>query len=100
MKPFYVYMLQCRDNSFYVGHTDDLDKRLAQHQSGLLPGYTSTRRPLVLAWSTEMPSRAEAIHWEITLKGWSHAKKAALARGDWANLREFAKSRDENEGGK
>ncbi|MDF2383144.1 GIY-YIG nuclease family protein [Nostoc ellipsosporum NOK] len=43
---FYAYMLRCRDGSYYTGHTEDLEVRLAQHQRGALPGYTHKRRRL------------------------------------------------------
>src|SRR5436309_174635 len=43
---FYVYMLQCVDGSYYAGHTDDLERRLAMHRQGLINGYTSTRLPV------------------------------------------------------
>ncbi|MBI2912835.1 MAG: GIY-YIG nuclease family protein, partial [Chloroflexi bacterium] len=37
---FYVYILRCADGSYYVGHTDDLEQRIAAQHSGLIPGYT------------------------------------------------------------
>src|SRR5438105_637894 len=50
----FVYMLLCADDSFYVGSAtgDDLTQRIAQHQSGVYPGYTLTRRPVRLVWSS------------------------------------------------
>lgn len=45
---FWTYMLQCADGSYYVGHTDDLERRLAMHQGGSLGGYTASRRPVTL----------------------------------------------------
>ncbi|HVQ09108.1 MAG TPA: GIY-YIG nuclease family protein [Allosphingosinicella sp.] len=80
---FWAYMLHCADGHFYVGHTDDLDARIGAHQSGLIPGYTSTRLPVTLVWSDEFPSRYEALQAERQIKGWSRAKKLALIRGDW-----------------
>ena len=80
---FWAYMLHCADRSFYVGHTDDLDARLSAHQSASIPGYTSTRLPVTLVWSSEFPTRYEAIQAERQIKGWSRAKKLALIRGDW-----------------
>jgi predicted GIY-YIG superfamily endonuclease len=56
---FWAYMLHCADRSFYVGHTDDLDVRIAQHVSGEFGGYTSTRLPIKLVWCDEFPSRYE-----------------------------------------
>jgi putative endonuclease len=94
---FWAYMLHCADRSFYVGHTDDLDVRIAQHISGACGGYTSTRLPVKLVWSDEFPSRYEALAAERQLKGWSRAKKLALIRGDWELIAELARSRDEKE---
>ena len=62
-------MLHCADRSFYVGHTDDLDARIGAHQSGLTPGYTSTRLPVKLVWSTEFATRYEALAAERKSKG-------------------------------
>ncbi len=94
MKPFYVYMLECSDRSFYVGHTDDLQTRLAQHESGALGGHTSTRRPVRLVWFEEQPTRDEALRSELQLKGWSRAKKRALVAGDWATIKRLARGPD------
>jgi putative endonuclease len=46
----YVYMLRCADNSYYVGSATghDLAPRIDQHNAGSYPGYTFTRRPVVL----------------------------------------------------
>ena len=91
MKPFYLYMLKCGDGSFYVGHTDNLDERMAQH---LLSrgGYTGRRKPLTLVFVDELPSREEALERELQLKGWSRAKKETLVRGDWAAVHRLARS--------
>ena len=89
--PFWAYMLHCSDRSFYVGHTDDLDARIGAHQSGLIPGYTSTRLPVTLVWSDEFPSRYEALSAERQIKGWSRTKKLALIRGDWEQISELAR---------
>ena len=91
---FWAYMLHCADRSFYVGHTDDLDARVGAHQSGLIPGYTSTRLPVTLVWSDEFPSRYEALQAERRVKGWSRAKKLALIRGDWASISKLAQSKE------
>ena len=83
---FYVYILRCADGSYYVGHTDDLETRLAAHQSGEIAGYTYSRRPVQLVFQEEFPSREDAFLRERQLKGWSRRKKEALIRGDWDNL--------------
>jgi predicted GIY-YIG superfamily endonuclease len=87
---FHVYMLRCRDDSFYVGHTDALEARLSKHITGEIPGYTQTRRPVTPVWSQEFPTRYEALTAERQIKGWSRAKKQALIDGDWALISELS----------
>lgn len=49
---FWVYMLKCADNSYYIGHTDHLENRLGQHHYKVDPGcYTATRLPVQLVFS-------------------------------------------------
>jgi LAO/AO transport system kinase len=86
MRPFFVYLLRCADRSFYVGHTDELERRVAQHQAGELPGYTHSRRPVALVWSQETATREEALSRERQIKRWGRAKKEALVRGDRVHL--------------
>ncbi len=88
---FYTYMLRCSDGHYYVGHTDDLDARIAQHQAGAIPGYTEKRRPVTLVWSERFSHRDEAFAAERQIKGWSRAKKEALIQGDWGALRLLAR---------
>lgn len=90
---FWVYILRCADGSYYVGHTDDLTVRMAQHEQGSLPGYTASRRPVTLVWQDELPTREDAFAIERQLKGWSRTKKEALIRGDWPMLRRAARRR-------
>ncbi len=59
-KPFFAYMLRCADASYYMGHTDDLEKRVAEHQAGEKCAYTFERRPVRLMWSQEFWTREEA----------------------------------------
>lgn len=91
MKYFYVYMLRCSDGSYYIGHTDDLRKRIIEHHEGTLGGYTKRRRPVELVFSEEFCTRDEALTVERQLKRWSRAKKEALIRGDWDEIQRLAK---------
>jgi predicted GIY-YIG superfamily endonuclease len=91
MKPFFVYMLRCKDESYYVGHTDDLEQRIAQHVDGTFGGYTSRRRPVELVWVCEFDTRDEALQREMQVKPWSRAKKEALIRADWGRLKRLAR---------
>jgi predicted GIY-YIG superfamily endonuclease len=93
-RPFFAYMLQCADRSYYIGHTDDLENRLAEHQDGGKCAYTETRRPVQLCWSQEFATREEALAAELQVKRWSRAKKQALVSGDFVELRRAAKKKD------
>jgi predicted GIY-YIG superfamily endonuclease len=90
---FWVYILRCSDDSYYTGHTDDLDRRVGAHEAGEIPGYTFTRRPVTLIFSQQSPSRLEALTAERQIKGWSRAKKEAMTRGDWTEVSALARSR-------
>ena len=86
-QPFFTYILKCRDGLYYTGHTDDLEMRIAQHHSGFFPNcFTYNRRPLELIWSSEFPSRIEALEAERKIKGWSRKKKEALIASDWVTV--------------
>lgn len=92
MSPFHVYLLRCGDGSYYCGHTDDLEKRMLQHEHNAA-GHTATRRPLTLVWQGAFGAREEALAFERRIKGWSRAKKEALIAGDWKRVSELARSR-------
>lgn len=93
MKAFWVYILRCADGSYYTGHTDDLEHRLAQHLHGELPTcYTFHRRPVTLVFSQAHATRNEALSAERQIKGWTRRKKEALMRGDWGELVHLARS--------
>lgn len=66
----FVYMLLCRDDSYYIGSAtgEDLTPRIRQHQSGAYPGCTQTRRPVKLVWSEYFPQITDAIATEQKIK--------------------------------
>jgi LAO/AO transport system kinase len=90
LKPFFVYMLRCSDGSFYVGHTDELERRVAEHRAGEGAAHTRTRLPVDLVWMQETAGRDEALAAEKRVQGWSRAKKEALVRGDWGAIQRHA----------
>ena len=90
---FSLYILECSDATLYVGHTDDLDERMRQHDAGIADSYTSVRRPLRLMHVQEFETRYEALTMERKLKGWSRAKKLAYIAGDWNSIRVLAKGK-------
>jgi putative endonuclease len=91
---FWAYLLHCRGGAFYAGHSDNLEKRLTEHQAGTIRGYTADRRPVELVWSQDFSTRIEALTAERQIKGWSRAKKLALIRGDWATISLLAKGKN------
>ncbi len=93
-KSFYAYMLLCSDGSYYTGHTDDLEKRVKEHQQGGKCTYTSIRRPIQLYWHQEFATREEAKEVETQIKKWSRKKKESLAKGNWDDLHEAAKKKN------
>lgn len=89
---FWVYILRCSDGKFYTGHTDDLERRIGQHKTGVFSTcFTYKRRPVELAFSEYFGTRIEALEAEQRIKPWSRAKKEALIRGDWASVSYFAR---------
>jgi tRNA/rRNA methyltransferase len=88
---FWAYVLRCADGSYYTGHTDDLERRVGEHNAGEIAGYTQKRRPVELMWSQDFSSRLEALTAETQIKNWSRKKKEALFRGDWKAVSEAAR---------
>ena len=91
----WVYILRCRDDSYYVGSTTDLERRIAEHQNGTYGGWTSCRRPVELMFAQETDSSDQAFQLEHQVKGWSRAKKEALIAGNFPLLKELARCRSE-----
>jgi len=86
MNTFFLYILKCRDGSYYVGHTDNLEVRLVQHKLGLLPCYTRRRLPVELVYVESCETRDAVFRAERRVKGWSRKKKEALIREDWVEI--------------
>ena len=88
---FWLYILRCRDASYYVGHTDDLERRLHEHHEGLISGcYTRLKRPLEPVFSEAFGTREEALAAELQVKRWTRAKKEALIARDHGALQSLA----------
>ena len=80
---FTLYILESAEVTFYIGHTDNLDSRLAQHEQGTGRSYTSARRRSILIHAEGYGTRYAKSTMERKLKGWSRAKKLAYMPGDW-----------------
>ena len=78
---FYIYILECADDSFYVGCTNNLEKRVKQHnESKWGSHYAKIHRPVVLKYSEEFETLKEARHRESEIKGWRREKKLNLIK--------------------
>jgi putative endonuclease len=78
MSEAWVYLLRCRDGSLYTGWTVDLERRMAQHRSGVGSRYTASRLPVELALAIPMPDRTAARREEARIKRLPRPAKLAL----------------------
>lgn len=92
-QPFYVYMLKCSDGSYYIGHTDNLERRLFEHKEGIRQCYTYFRRPVELVFYEETYDRTYAIEFEYKIKHWSRKKKEALIEKNWQKISSLGKKK-------
>lgn len=80
---WYVYIIECLDNSYYVGRTWKIDIRSEQHQAGLGSKYTAKHVFKQLVYYEEYEGFEEASIREKQLKGWTREKKEKLIHGTW-----------------
>ena len=93
---FFVYVLRCSDDSYYVGVTKNLRQRLREHNTGKACEYTKKRKPVSLEYYEPRESLEAAMHRERQIKGWSRAKKESLIAGDLDRLKKVSKHRHKN----
>lgn len=88
---YYFYIIRCSDNSLYSGQTNDLTRRIAEHNSNNTKSakYTKVRRPVTLVYCEEYPTLQLAMKREFQVKKWTKAKKEALAKGDLQLLKKL-----------
>ena len=78
MQTFYVYMLASRSRRLYVGMTSDLERRVAEHKSKAIAGFTSRYNIDRLVWFESTESVLAAAERERQLKNWRREKKVTL----------------------
>lgn len=94
MRSLTVYILQCSDDTYYTGVTNNLERRLKEHQQAVNPGcYTASRLPVTLVYSESIKNPIKAIEAEKQLKNWSRKKKEALIAGRLELLPQLAKKK-------
>ena len=78
---FYTYILECADKTLYTGYTNNLEKRLTEHnESKLGAKYTKARRPVILKYSESFDSKSEAMKREIEIKKLTRQEKLDLIK--------------------
>lgn len=78
---WFFYIVRCKDNSLYSGTTNNLERRVKEHNSGAGAKYTFVRRPVTLVYSEKCATLSEARKRESQIKGWPKTKKERLVRG-------------------
>jgi len=76
--PFYVYIMQCVDGSFYTGYTKNMLQRARQHADGKGAKYTRSHKPFEIAYIETYESRSSAMKREKQIKKLSHEQKVSL----------------------
>lgn len=89
-----MYILRCIDGSYYTGSTNNLDRRLKEHNSGEGSNYTKDRLPVNLVYYEEYDSISIAFNREKQIQGWSRKKKEALIKGEYDKLPDLSKSKN------
>ena len=96
MKKYTVYIVECSDNSYYTGVTNNLKRRINEHNEGKdVKAYTYNRRPVILKYFTDFTNSIDAIRFEKQVKGWRRAKKEALINGEFEKLVKLARKKNE-----
>ena len=88
---YVVYILRTSSNTLYIGQTNNLEKRLKEHQNKTTKSakYIKYFSSFNLVYKEEYDSRIEAMKREWLLKKWTKAKKEALIAGDPGLLKKF-----------
>jgi putative endonuclease len=78
--PYYVYILLCKDGSYYTGQAKNVEHRVEQHKKGQGARYTRMHRPAKIVYVEEFNSRSDAMKREREIKLFSHRKKQRLVK--------------------
>ncbi len=79
---WFTYILECRDGSYYVGITNDLQSRVDEHNAGAGASWTRIRRPVKLRFAQPFPDKSGARLRENEVKGWRRQKKELLIHSE------------------
>jgi len=90
-----MYILQCADESYYTGSTNNLALRLQQHQEGKGANHTKKRLPVKLVYFESFERIDDAFYREKQVQGWSREKKEALIQGMQGVLHKMAECKNQ-----
>jgi putative endonuclease len=93
MTDYYIYILRCSDNSYYVGFTTDIEARLKKQKGGHGSKHAKEHAAEQVMYSEKYDNKYEALHRESQLKRWSRAKKEALIAGNIRELKRLSMRR-------
>ena len=75
---YFVYIMKCKDGSLYTGITTNVERRFAEHKSGIGGHYTSARGAAKILYTEHHPDRSSASKREVEIKSWRREKKLGL----------------------
>ena len=91
---YFTYILKCSDDSYYIGVTNNIERRLKEHENRINPEcYTANRLPVKLVFVQAFQYVDKAIAFEKQIKGWSRKKKEVVIEGNWQKLPELSKNK-------
>lgn len=75
---YFLYILECKNGSFYTGITTNLERRFNEHKAGIGGHYTKSHEVAKIVYTEEHKDRSSALKREAQIKGWRREKKLAL----------------------
>ncbi len=85
-KTWYLYIVQCRDGTLYTGITDDVARRMKQHNEGKGAKYTRGRGPVKLLHQEVCGDHSAALHREIAIKKLTRPQKLKYISGTFTKI--------------
>lgn len=84
-EPWFIYILECADQSLYTGITNNLERRFKAHTAGRASRFTRTRRPVIIRYRESCKSRTQALIREYAVKSLPKKKKLLLIESSLAS---------------
>lgn len=95
MRFYYVYIIRCSDNVLYIGFTNNIERRIIEHNfERIKSSFTYKRRPVKLVFLQEFNDVVQAIRFEKQIKKWTRAKKEALIKNDFDRIQILSECRN------